>query len=404
MPHNSPNWIKQVDFMSKSTKKPNLELFRARYFRANRQGKTKLLDELCDLYGFNRKYLLQVFNVLTGKKYLKRGPKPRYLEKELLEPLTRIWLATDQMCSKKLTAAIVLWLPHYEKEYGVLDENIKNKLNAMSHSTIDRLLKSSRLKNKRRGLTGTKPGYLLKNQIPIKTDNWDVTKPGFMEADTVAHCGNSMSGDFIWSVTLTDIYSGWTEARAIWNKGSEGLVHQIKHIEEHLPFLLLGFDCDNGSEFLNWHLMRYFTENREESVQFTRSRPYKKNDNAHVEQKNWSYVRHLLGYDRFDNPKIVLLLNDLYFNEWSLYQNYFCPTMKLLEKEKINSKYRKRYDRPKTAYQRLIACPDISDLVKNKLQTHYENLNPFSLKKKIEHKLKLIFKHVIVSSQVRKRI
>ncbi len=150
--------------------------------------------------------------------------------------------------------------------------------------------------------------------------------------------------------------------------------------------------------------MRYFTENRKEEVQFTRSRPYKKNDNAHVEQKNWSYVRHLLGYDRFDDSKIVLLLNDLYTNEWSLYQNYFCPTMKLLEKEKINSKYRKRYDKPKTAHQRLISCSDIANEVKNKLNRQYEKLNPFLLKKIIEQKLKRIFKYVIVSSKVRKRI
>ncbi len=214
--------------MSESIKKLNIELFRRRYFRSTRKDKTKLLDELCDLHGFNRKYLLQVFNGLTRKQHLKRGPKRRYIAKDLLEPLIRIWLATDQMCSRKLTAAIMLWLPYYEKEYGYLEEEIKNKLLTMSRSTIDRLLKSSRLKFKRHGLTGTKPGYLLKNQIPIKTDHWDVTKPGFMEADTVAHCGNTMAGNFVWSVTLTDIFSGWMEARAIWNKGAEGLVKQVK--------------------------------------------------------------------------------------------------------------------------------------------------------------------------------
>lgn len=390
--------------MSKQPPKPNLELFRVRYCRSNREGKTRMLNELCDLYGYNRKYLLQVFNVLTRKKYIKRGPRPHYLPKELIGPLTEIWLATDQMCSKKLTAAMSLWLPYYEMEYGQLEKVVKTKLLKMSHSTIDRLLKPMRLKYKRRGLSGTKPGYLLKNQIPIKTDNWDVTRPGFLEADTVAHCGNTLAGDFIWSVTLTDIYSGWTEARAIWNKGSEGLVNQVKDIEIKLPFSILGFDCDNGSEFLNWHLMHYLTENREAKVQFTRSRPYKKNDNAHVEQKNWSYVRQLLGYDRFDNKKILLVLNDLYANEWSDYQNYFCPKMKLLTKEKINSKYRKRYDKPKTPYQRLMDCPDISDKIKDQMTKQFENLNPFVLKRKIEHKLKNIFKHVTVTSKVRKRI
>jgi hypothetical protein len=390
--------------MSKSIKNISLELFRRRYCRTNRKGKTKLLDELCDLYGYNRKYLLQVFNGLTRKQYLRRGPKKKYSEKDLKEPLIKVWLGTDQMGSKKLKAAMPLWLPHYEQEFGFLSKEVKSQLLKMSASTIDRLLKPLRLKYKRRGLTGTKPGYLLKNQIPIKTDHWDVTKPGFMEADTVAHCGNSMAGDFIWSITLTDIFSGWTEARASWNKGAEGIVNQIKKVEASLPFTILGFDCDNGSEFLNWHLIRYFVENRRNQVQFTRSRPYKKNDNAHVEQKNWSFVRHLLGYDRLDDARIVQLLNDLYANEWSLYQNYFCPTMKLLQKEKINAKYRKKYDKPKTAYQRLMESEYVEKKVKTKLLRQYQKLNPFTLKKMIEKKLREIFKYVTVSSKVRKRI
>lgn len=391
--------------MSKTNQKAlNVDLFRKRYHKSSREEKSKLLDELCDLYGFNRKYLIQLFNGLIKKQYLKRGRKPIYLPKKLLTSLTRIWLATDQMCSKKLKEAIILWLPYYEEEYGVLDASVKNKLLSISPASIDRLLRPNRLKFKRHGLTGTKPGYLLKNQIPIKTDHWDVKKPGFMEADTVAHCGNSIAGDFVWSVTLTDIFSGWTEARAIWNKGSEGLVKQVKNIEESLPFSILGFDCDNGSEFLNWHLIRYFTVNRENEVQFTRSRPYRKNDNAHIEQKNWSFVRNLLGYDRFGKIEIVALLNDLYSNEWSLYQNYFCPTMKLLEKEKINSKYVKRYEKPKTAYQRLIDSDHLSKKMKMTLKNQFGNLNPFTLKKIIERKLKIIFKHVTVTSKVRKRI
>ncbi len=391
--------------MSKIQKKPlNIELFRRRYHHTNREGKSKLLDELCDLYEFNRKYLIQVFNGLTRKQYVKRGRKPFYTSKDLLEPLTRLWLATDQMCSKKLKAAIVLWLPHYEEEYGVLELDIKSKLLSMSPAVIDRLLKASRPKYKRHGLSGTKPGYLLKNQIPIRTNHWDVTQPGFLEADTVAHCGNSLAGNFVWSVTLTDIFSCWTEARAIWNKGAEGLIKQIKHVEESLPFLVLGFDSDNGSEFLNWHLMSYLTDNRAKAIQFTRSRPYKKNDNAHVEQKNWTFVRHLLGYDRFDNIKIVSLLNDLYSNEWSLYQNYFCPTMKLIEKQKVNSKYIKRYDKPKTPYERLMNSDDVLEDTKKILENQYKQLNPFVLKKIIEKKLKNIFKYVTVSSSVRKRI
>jgi len=167
-----------------------------------------------------------------------------------------------------------------------------------------------------------------------------------MEVDTVAHCGKSISGDFVWRLTTTDILSGWTECRATWNKGSAGVIEQIKHIESHLPFILKGCDCDNGSEFLNYHPLRYFTEH----PQFTRSRPYKKNDNVHVEQKNWIHVRHLFSYDRIDNPKLVQTMNDLYANEWSLLQNHFIPTMKLKEKIRHGGHYRQIHEKPQTPY------------------------------------------------------
>ncbi len=224
-----------------------------------------------------------------------------------------------------------------------------------------------------------------------------------MEADTVAHCGNSMAGDFIWSLTLTDIHSGWTECRATWNNGAHGVIEQIQDIETRLVFPLKGFDCDNGSEFLNHHLLRYFT-NHKQKIKFTRSRPYKKNDNAHVEQKNWSHVRQLLGYDRLDNSKLVELINSLYVNEWSLYQNYFCPTLKLIEKKRINSKYKKKYESPKTPYQRLMDSDQITKQKKKQLQTCHLKLNPFILKQRIEYKLKEIFKLVKVTDNVRQRI
>lgn len=271
---------------------------------------------------------------------------------------------------------------------------LRAQLLKLSPATIDRLLKPLRTLHKRRGLPGTRPGYLLKTHIPIKTDHWDVTQPGFLEADTVAHGGDSTAGYFVWSITLTDILTGWTEIRATWNKGAEGVLEQIKNIEKILPFSLKDFDCDNGSEFLNWHLLRYFSEDRKNSVQFTRSRPYQKNDNAHVEQKNWTHVRHLFGYDRFDDPRLVDLMNDRYQNEWSLYQNHFMPTQKLLEKVKINSKYKRKYSKPKTAYERLLESSDVDAEVKMNKALLHQTLNPFELKKSIEQKLKKIFKWV----------
>lgn len=376
-----------------------------RYKRSGTKGKSRLLDELCDLYKMNRKYLIRRLNQRQKKPITRRGPKATYPPEIFCTILKRFWFSCDQMCSKKLKAAIALWLSSYEKHYGTLNPEIKCKLLKLSAATIDRILKPVRLKSTRRRLCGTRPGTLLKHHIPIKTNQWDETEPGFVEADTVAHCGNSLAGEFVWSLTLTDIVTTWTENRAVWNKGSEGVVTQIKDIEVQLPFTLKGFDCDNGSEFLNWHLVRYFSnKSRNSNVQFTRSRPYKKNDNAHVEQKNWTHVRQLFGYDRFDNRVVVDLMNDLYRNEWSLLQNHFMPSTKCIAKMKINSKYKKKFDQPKTPYERVLNCSSIANDIKKRLQETHAKLDPFELKKMVEQKLKFIFKYVQLSEKVRHRL
>lgn len=386
--------------MGKDERYAYLKAVKDRYCQADKKSKAIILDEFCHVCGYNRKYAIRILNK-KGKRVKKQpGRKPVYWTEELVVVLKRIWLATDQMCSRKLVAAIPLWLPFYGR---ALSDETTEKLLSISAATIDRLLAAIRIQNRPKGLCTTKPGSLLKNQIPIRTHNWDIAGPGFMEADTVAHCGNSMAGDFIWSLTLTDIHSGWTECRATWNNGAHGVIEQIKDIEANLAFPLKGFDCDNGSEFLNHHLLRYFS-NHKQKIKFTRSRPYKKNDNAHVEQKNWSHVRHLLGYDRLDDPRLVNLINNLYANEWSQYQNHFCPTFKLIEKKRINSKYKKKYEFPKTPYQRLMDSNQITGQEKKQLRACHEYLNPFILKQRIERKLKEIFKLVTVTSNVRQRI
>ena len=278
----------------------NFPRLRAKYRLAKSiEKKTIILNEACDLSGIHRKSLIRMLNRDSLRKKKHRGLKPKYQYDEILPTLIAIWLASDQMCSKKLHAAISEWLPYYEMENGALNEFTRLQLISMSPATIDRVLKKTKVKTKRKRFCGTKPGKILKNQIPIKVHHWDDQEPGFLEADTVAHCGNHMDGNFVWSITLTDIHTTWTENRAIWNKGSTGVVKMIKQVEAILPFKIKGFDCDNGSEFLNYHLIRYFSNRPKElMVQFTRSRPYHKNDNAHVEQKNWSHVRQLLGYDR----------------------------------------------------------------------------------------------------------
>jgi hypothetical protein len=377
-----------------NSKRDYLEAIRSRYQRAGKKAKTLILDEFCANCGYNRKYAIRLLKKKrkrpSGSKGSRPGPKTVYQYANLVEALKRIWFSSDQMCSKKLKAAIPLWLPFYDKEFKPLDEVTKEKLLHISSATIDRLLRPLRVLHPK-GHCTTKPGTLLKNQIPIKTDHWDVLQPGFFEADTVAHCGNSTAGDFVNSLTFTDILTGWTENRAVWGKGSQGVLRQIKDIEQGIVFPILGFDCDNGSEFLNHHLVRYFTDRTKLPILFSRSRPYRKNDNAFVEQKNWTHVRQLLGYDRFDKPELVGLINDLYKNEWSLFNNYFCPTLKLKKKSKINSRYVKTYEPPKTPFQRLLDSEHITANAKNHLQEVYNSLNPFTLKRKIEEKLKTIF-------------
>ena len=389
--------------MGKHERRAYLDAIQGRYRKANRVGKTRILDEFCAVCGYHRKYAIRLLGRKRPASASRRvGRKPRYDHPQLLEALRRIWLTSDQLCGKRPKVALPLGVPHYEVEYGALPEAVRVSLLAASASTLDRLLKTARVAHPK-GLCGTKPGTLLKKQIPIRCEHWDVTQPGFIEADTVAHCGNTLAGDFAWSLTMTDILTGWTECRATWNKGAQGVITQIKAIEAALPFPLKGFDCDNGSEFLNHHLVRYFSGHPDQPS-FTRSRPYRKNDNAHVEQKNWSQVRHLFGYDRFDNPKLVDLMNDLYANEWSQLQNHFCPTLKLKEKSREGSRYTRRYTPPETPYQRVMDSGLVPETIKRRLEDQHGDLNPFDLKRRIEAKLKRIFSMVSVTSNVRQRI
>ena len=283
---------------------------------------------------------------------------------------------------------ISTWLPFYEQRYHRLTPQIREKLRRISKNTIDRILKPTRSRYGARGRSGTRPGTLLHNQIPIKTAHWNVSEPGFMQADTVAHCGSSMEGDFVWSLTFTDIFSGWTENRAVWNKGADGVLGQLKDLEEVLPFRLLGFHSDNGAEFLNHHLHRYYTD-RQVPIAQTRGRPHRGNDSPHVEQKNWSHVRLLLGYQRIEDPTLIPRINDLY-RAWALFNNFFCTNLKLIGKEKINSRYRKTYDDPKTPCQRLMDSDHFNEAQKTYLTELACNLNPFALKKQIDHLQRLI--------------
>ena len=375
--------------MSPRSKKEYIEAILKRYKRASVKEKTLILDEFCVNCGFHRKHairLLHGFRRFTKPKPKKRGRSVCYDPDLLLRPLKRIWVAANLPCSKRLKAILLLWLPGYRELFGPVSPQIAKAFQTISPATLDRLLTPVRTQYQKRGRATTKPGTLLRKHIPIQTNQWDQSRPGFLEADTVAHCGESLSGMFAYSIDCVDLATGWTEQRAVWGKGETGVLEQIKHIELSLPFPLLGFDSDNGSEFLNHHLLRHFVQ-RKQPVHFTRSRAYHKDDNAHVEQKNWTHVRQWLGYQRLDDPAVVPLLNNLYKHEWRLFHNFFCPSMRLLSKERIGSKTIKRHSSPKTPYQRILESPHIPPSVKQKLSKQFETLNPFVLREAMERKL-----------------
>ena len=378
--------------MSPRSKREYTEAVHKRYKKASMREKTAILDEFCATTGYHRKYailLLRGFKRFTRPKPKKRGRKPFYQNEAVLNPLKRIWHAANLPCSKRLKVILPLWLPGYALFFEPLSLDAIKALKRISPATIDRLLKPARMEYKRHGRSTTKPGTLLRRQIPVKVNQWDETRPGFLEADTVAHCGDTTAGVYVNTLDFVDIATGWTEQRAVWGKGERGVLEQIKDVELFLPFPLLGFDCDNGGEFLNYHLVRHFVQ-RTKPVAFTRSRAYHKDDNAHIEQKNWTHVRQWIGYDRMDHPEVATLLNDLYRTEWRWFHNFFCPSVKLISKERVGSKTIKRHDSPKTPYQRIMESPHVPDTVKESLTKELAGLNPFVLRKAMEAKLNKI--------------
>lgn len=372
--------------MSTTLQRELLPRLRARYERRNREGKTRMLDDLCGDYDYERKYAIKLLrNTRPAPSGRPRpGPEPRYA---LIEPVVRaIWLAAEQPCGKRLAPALALWVGHYERHHGALSARQRQRLREVSPATLDRLLAPARAQHPLRGRCGTKPGSLLRTEIPIRTGTWDVTRPGYLEADSVAHCGASLAGDFIWSLTYTDIASQWTEGRAVWNKGAMGVVAATRSVEDALPFELLGFDSDNGSEFLNHHLLAYL-HGRAKPVAFTRSRPYHSDDNAHVEQKNWMWPRQLLGYGRLEVAGLVEPLNALYQEAWGPLMNFFLPGLKLKTKWRERSAWKKRYEPARTAYQRLMDPGVLGRQARRELRERYESLDPFVLKAEVERRL-----------------
>ncbi len=365
-----------------------------RYQKASKKKKGAILDEFVALTGYDRcyaSYLLKnhgrklrlnnkIIVVEDIRKRHKRQRQKTYGE-DVLKPLRRIWAIMDCICGKRLRPMLkeVLSVLRKHKELKVSSE-IREKLLRISASTIDRLLKPERKKYQLKGRSLTKPGTLMKHQIPIRTfSEWDEQRPGFVEIDLVGHEGGNSHGDFIQTLNVTDVYTGWTEMQAVKNKAEIWVFAALKDIRTRLPFDLLGIDSDNGGEFINNHLVRFCQEKK---ITFTRARSYRKNDNCYIEQKNYTVVRRYVGYARYDTEAAQKLLNEMY-GYLRLYVNFFQPVMKLIQKTPIGSKVRKKYDKPQTPHQRVLASLLVPETMKQPLREQYAQLNPAAPRRKI---------------------
>ena len=369
------------------------EYFRAiyaRYRQADRKLKQVILNEFCANTGYNRKYAIRLLNGpppgrAQPERVRRRARSPSY-GPAVMSVLQALWEAAGYPWSLRLKALLPLWMPWVRKRFRVSAE-VERQLLAISARQIDRRLRERKLRLKRRRYGGTRPGALLKHQIAVKTEAWDVRVPGFTEVDLVSHSGNIASGEFAYSLNLTDLHTTWTETRAVLGKGEAAVQAAFDNLQTTLPFRLLGIDSDNGSEFINHHLARWCWKR---DIQFTRSRPYKKDDNAHIEQKNWTHVRKLLAWDRYDTPQAVEAMNDLYRNELRLWMNLFQPSVKLLRKMRVGSRLCRRYSEAQTPLDRVLAS-GVDPERAAALQALRQRLDPFELGRTIDRKLERIY-------------
>jgi hypothetical protein len=370
--------------MSQRSKSELFEEVQPRYLKANKAEKQKILDEFTASTGYHRKYAIRILK--HGYKRRPNKPKGRtaIYRGEVVEALEQIWEVYGRICSKRLHPYLPEGIKVLERCGELtLSSETKELLLRISRSSIDRCLATARF-NRPHGLSTTKPGILLKKNIPVRTfADWNEDKPGFMEVDLVAHCGDSAAGQFLNTLTCTDVCTGWTEPIAVLRRSQEAVRDAIDAMRPDLPFALLGIDSDNGSEFINDLLYRYCLGHE---ITFTRSRPYKKNDQAHVEQKNWSVVRRVIGYNRLESEEQHALLASIY-QDLRLYVNFFQPVLKLLAKERIGNKVDRKYDIARTPYQRVIEREDVPLARKVQLLNAYLCLNPAKLRESIDQKV-----------------
>ncbi len=365
--------------------KDHIKRIGGRYRGSSKAQKKIILDEFCRTWSVGRKYAIRLLGGKTLPRGLSAGRRPKY-DEALVKHVTVLWDSMERICSKRMKAALPIWVPFYRApEFNL---KLRNQLLEMSPSTLDRFIKRG-LKTIR-GMTLTRKAKFFKYKIPLHVFNDKVINAGHVAADTVGHCGDRSDGQYAHSLTVTDRLTTWTENRALFTKKSHEMDKAMRSIEEALPFRILSIQNDCGTEFLNYKFMKYL-QNRPSPIVMTRSRPYHKNDNAHVEQKNFTHVREVFGYERVENPELIALMNEIYRDYWNPLNNFFLPSMKLKEKERNGSKITKRYDFPETPYQRLMKAPNLSEEKKDELRKRFEGLNPFELKAGLEHRLKVFF-------------
>lgn len=367
-----------------------LKKVKPRYLKSNKQEKSKILNEFCKNTEYNRKYAIRRLapqNEIKIVRPINKKRKCAYTNEDVYW-LAKVWDIMDYPCGQRLEPVLAEMIDILIScnELAIPD-SIAVRLKKISSATIDQRLRPYKVKMRRRINSTTKPGSLIKKQIPIRTVSWDEQRIGCCELDTVAHCGNSAKGEFINSLTLTDMLTQWTEGVAVIGKSQNRIIAGLDDIKDRLPFRLIAIDPDNGSEFINWQLFNYCMDRE---VEFTRGRPYQKNDNAHVEQKNWTHVRKVFGYARRETELELDIMNDLYRNELRLYKNFFMPNVKLIEKKRIGKhgeKIKKKYDKAKTPLKRVLACEQVDEQTKEELRELYKTLNPAELKRRIIYKI-----------------
>jgi hypothetical protein len=375
--------------MAQQSKREYLESIYVRYRQSRRAEKQRILDEFMRVCGYHRKYAIGLLNRPLPRPRPRRRPcrAPIYSE-AVIDVLAQLWAASGYLCAVRLKAALPQWLPWLRPRVALTPAQ-ERQLLAISPRQLERRLQPRKAGLKRTLYGTTRPGSLLKHQIPIKTDQWDVTKPGYLEIDLVSHSGASALGEFLYTLDAVDIQTGWVERQAVRGKGRHGIVAALRAIASRLPFPLRGIDSDNGSEFINDQLWA-FCQEAQPPIQFTRSRPYKKDDNAHIEQKNWTHVRKLVGWERYDSPEALAALQTLY-GDLRLFQNLFQPSMKLVRKVRRGSRLRRHYGRPQTPWARVLASAEADPVKVAAVERLMARTDPFVLSARIDAQLEQLW-------------